>query len=56
MRTPDYNPAGEITTTEQKQARIKAMKNLEKAKELETVAMQAGKRYKKTDNKTYKLI
>lgn len=46
---------GEITHKEKKQARKKAIENLNKAKEIEAEKIEAGKKYYRKDKRTIAL-
>lgn len=52
MKKPDYSAVGEISSKEVKQSRERALKNLEKAKKIEAMKIQAGKKYVRIDKRT----
>lgn len=52
MKKSDYKATGEITKAESIIARNKAITNLVKAKEIESIKMKSGKKYVRIDNRT----
>lgn len=52
MKKPDYRAVGEISSKEVKQSHERALKNLEKAKEIEKDRLNKGWKYHFIDHKT----